>query len=443
MNTPPTHPKLNTPIPGPESRRLISTLARFECPAITARQWTRAQSGGIEVPIVWKKTHGVWVEDVDDNRFLDLTAGFGVCAAGHAHPTIVAAAQHQLAEMPHTMGDAFPAHIKVHLAERLAHIAPKGLTRCLFANSGCEAIEAALKTALLRTGKPGVIAFEHAYHGLGYGALSVTAYRESFRAPFLAQLNPHVYRLPYPSNPNTLKQQLSQLQQSAPIGALIIEPILGRGGIIEAPGDCLRLLREFTSAHGVVWIADEICTGLGRTGDWFALEASGVTPDLLCLGKALSGGFPISVVMGTDDAMSGWRDTQGEAIHTSTFLGNPVGCAMALANLDLLESGLVDKVKPIGAYFKARLETLKAEHSCIRAILGRGLMLGIAFEHPDPNWALKISHALLRAGIICLPCGTNGDTLSITPPYIIETAHIDYCIEQLSYILGSSNEIEI
>jgi 4-aminobutyrate aminotransferase/(S)-3-amino-2-methylpropionate transaminase len=430
-------PLLNTPIPGPNSRKLMAELAAYESPAITARYLARAESGGIDCPIVFAKTEDVFVYDVDGNRFIDLTAGFGVAIAGHSNPSIVAAAQQQLESMPHAMGDAFPAENKVKLAKKLADITPGNLKRSLFANAGFEAVEAALKTALLKSGKPGIIAFENAYHGLGYGALAVTSYRESFRKPFLAQLNPHVRHLPYPEQVAGFAELLEKTIQEAkmPIGALIIEPILGRGGIIEAPVECLQQIRDITARHQIVMIVDEIYTGFGRTGDWFAVQKANIVPDILCIGKGMSGGFPISAAVGTDEVMEGWVDTPGEAIHTSTFLGNPVGCAMALASINLLENGLLANVDIIGRYFKEKLLQLQQDFSMIRDIRGRGLMLGIEFDHVDQHFALKVSKALLQRGLICLPCGLHGNILSFTPSYTLQITHIDFIIEQLKQIL--------
>lgn len=434
-------PNIKTPVPGPHSRKLIAELAEYESPAITARHLSRAQSGGVDCPIVWAKTEDVFVEDVDGNRFIDLTAGFGVAGVGHAHPALVKAAQQQMAEMPHAMGDAFPAKNKVALVKQLAKITPGNLKRTLFANAGFEAVEAALKTAMIKTAKPGIIAFENAYHGLGYGALSVTSYRERFREPFLPQLNPHIYRLPYPTESphfaESLETMIQQAEKTAsPIGALIIEPILGRGGIVEAPVACLQEIREITSRYNVVMIVDEIYTGFGRTGDWFAIEKANITPDLLCMGKGMNGGFPLSAVIGTDAVMAGWGDAQGEAIHTSTFLGNPVGCAMALACIDILENGLLARVNIIGDYFKTQLLVLQQHTPSITAVRGRGLMLGIEFQHTNKNFVLSLCKALLQRGFIALPCGLQSNILSFTPPFTIEKKQIDFLISELAILIG-------
>lgn len=433
----PMLPCIKTLVPGPCSRALMAELAEYESPAITARHLARAQAGGVECPIVFAKTNDIFVEDVDGNRFIDLTAGFGVASVGHAHPELVQAGQQQLAELPHAMGDVFPAYNKVSLAKRLAEITPGHLKRTFFANAGFEAVEAALKTAMIKTGKPGIIAFENAYHGLGYGALAVTAYREHFRQPFLPQLNPHIYRLPYPTAVEgfaTLLEATIQKAQAtiAPIGALIIEPILGRGGIIEASNEALQQIRKLTIQYDIVMIVDEIYTGFGRTGNWFAIEAASVVPDLLCMGKGMNGGFPISAVIGSDEVMAGWDDARGEAIHTSTFLGNPVGCAMALQCIEVLSKGLLARVNWIGHYFKQQLITLQQQTKVIKSIRGRGLMLGVEFDHHHPHYVVMLCKALLQQGFLVLPCGLKNNILGLTPPFTIQKEQIDFFISELA-----------
>ena len=431
-------PHIKTPIPGPNSRKIISALAQYESPAITARHLARAEAGGVDCPIVWEKTYDIFVEDVDGNRYIDLTAGFGVASVGHTNPIVMQAAIEQMAEMPHVMGDAFPGKNKVTLLKRLAEITPGHLKRTFLTSSGAESVEAALKTAMIKTGKAGIIAFEDAYHGLSYGALAVTSYRSSFREPFLSQLNSHIYRLPYPTHKISLddfKSELKNIIQHAQIGAVIIEPILGRGGIIEAPKEYLKALRDITLQHNIVLIIDEIYTGFGRTGTMFAIEQMDIVPDLLCLGKGMNGGFPISAVIGTDEVMSGWGDSKGESLHTSTFLGNPVGCAMSLACIDILEEGLLARANEIGKYFKNKLIELKSSISSIKEIRGKGLMLGVEFEQKDnKNLVLVLCKALLQKGFIALPCGLEGNVLSLTPPLTIQKEPIDFLTSELKIL---------
>ena len=329
-------------------------------------------------PIVWERARGVHVWDANGRRYLDLTAAFGVAAAGHANPRVVKAGQRQMATLLHAMGDVHPHALKARLARELSRLTferwgglaepeirnPKPETRnksrfpetskwknrelhsgkTIFCNSGFEAVEAALKTAVLATGKPGIIAFTGAYHGLGYGALNAT-HRAHFRSAFQSQLRQFGHFAPFPCDSNNsesaaeaslaaVERRLRQLFRQQKIGAVLVEPIQVRGGVNLPPPQFLPLLRKLCDQHGALLILDEIYTGFGRTGKWFACEHSATTPDIICLGKALTGGFPLSACVGRATVMdTAWPRSTGEAIHTSTFLGHPVGCAMALAQI--------------------------------------------------------------------------------------------------------------
>ena len=291
-------------------------------------------------PIVWDRAKGVHVWDTDGKKYLDLTAAFAVAATGHANPRVTKAAQAQLAKLPHAMGDVHPHQLKGQLARELSKLTferwKRGRGKTIFCNSGFEAVEAALKTALLATGKKGVIAFEGAYHGLGYGALATT-HRELFRNPFKKQLGKFGHFALYPTTADELaetEKQIKALFKKHPIGAILAEPIQGRAGIRVPPSEFIGLLRRQCDRHGALLILDEIYTGLGRTGKWFACEHVKTFPDLICLGKALTNGFPLCACVGIASVMDrAWPKSTGEAIHTSTFLGHPVGCAMAMAQL--------------------------------------------------------------------------------------------------------------
>ena len=276
-------------------------------------------------PIVWERARGVSVWDAEGKKYLDLTAAFGVAASGHANPRVVRAGQRQMATLLHAMGDVHPHGLKAQLARELSQVTfgrwskvqgPKSNVaaagKTIFCNSGFEAVEAALKTALLATGKSGVVAFEGAYHGLGYGALNAT-HREHFRAPFRSQFGDFGHFVPFPQTQLAVKDtrlsikkleaRLSKLFLIHPIGAILVEPVQARGGINIPPSDFLPMLRRVCDAHGALLILDEIYTGFGRTGAWFACEHSAVAPDLICLGKALTGGFPLSACVGHTDVM--------------------------------------------------------------------------------------------------------------------------------------------
>ena len=320
-------------------------------------------------PIVWECAQGVQVWDAEGKKYLDLTAAFGVAAAGHANPNVVQAGQRQMKRLLHAMGDVHPHELKGKLARELSKITferwsesmnrsnVKSLDRAsvqrfnrstvqraktIFCNSGFEAVEAALKTAVLATGKRGVIAFSGAYHGLGYGALNAT-HRDYFRSSFRTQLRQFCYFAPFPKREQELAEVESVMRSyfhRHKIGAILIEPIQARGGINIPPPEFLPLLRKLCDEHEALLILDEIYTGFGRTGKWFACEHTKTVPDLICLGKALTGGFPLSACTGRADVMdNAWPPSSGEAIHTSTFLGHPVGCAMALAQIEEILSG--------------------------------------------------------------------------------------------------------
>lgn len=431
-------PSLTTPVPGPRSRALAGELGRYESPNITYMD--------DRLPIFWESASGALVQDVDGNRFLDLSAGFGAAAIGHCHPRLTAAIQRQASTLIHGMGDMHPPRIKVELARRLANWTPGDLQQVIFGCNGSDAVEAALKTAMIATGKPGVIAFHGGYHGLSYGALNVTS-RRDFRAPFLDQLACFTHHVPYPTGKGaellrSAEDSLASVRMAfreadaRGIGAVIVEPVQGRGGIIVPPDGWFTRLAEITRQSGALLIADEVFTGCGRTGVPFASE---VTPDLMCIGKALGGGFPISACIGTKEVMAAWPASTGEAIHTSTFLGNPLGCAAALAVLDVLqEENLVARCQRIGAILKDGLQELANRSPRIGEVRGRGLMLGLELVHPDgsayPGVAIEMMKRCLERGLIVLPAGDAGSVIEFTPPYIITE-------EQIAFALGTIQEV--
>ena len=440
--------------PGPRSLALARRLR-----AVESRNVTFLSD---EFPIFWRKARGSNVWDTDGNRFVDLTAGFAVAGVGHRNPRVVTALRRQLAQLLHGMGDVHPPEVKVRLLERLAAISPFSDTRTILANTGSEAVEAALKTARLHTGKPGVIAFTGAYHGLTYGALAATD-RELFRVPFEDQLNPHVVRPPYPHPfrpPPELEgaddigtAALAEVQRlldgpgGENIGCVIVEPIQGRGGDVVPPDGFVRGLAGLCLARDVVLVFDEIYCGLGRTGYMFACEHEGVVPDLLCIGKALSGALPIAACLGSADVMDSWPESTGEAKHTSTFLGNPLACAAALVSLDEIElRGLPARAREEGARFMGRLQGLADRHACVGEIRGRGLMVGIdlvrdpATREPDPELASRVITGALRRGWLLLAGGPEGNVISLSPPLTISRALLDSSVRVLDELLGEASE---
>ncbi len=442
-----------------ETKEILQLLRDFE-----SRNILFAEPDG-SWPIVWERARGVFVWDADGKKYLDLTGAFGVAAAGHANPRVVQAGQSQLARLPHAMGDVHPHALKAELAQKLSQLTfgrwnnfrrdglresptsgthpacPSGKT--IFCNSGFEAVEAALKTAIQATGRHGVIAFTGAYHGLGYGALNAT-HREFFRKPFQAQLREFARFVQYPEKTADLAAaefQIRHLFRREWIGAILVEPVQARGGINVPPPEFLPLLRKLCDEFGAMLILDEIYTGFGRTGKWFACEHAGVVPDLICLGKALTGGFPLSACVGRADLMdAAWPPSRGEALHTSTFLGNPVGCAMALAQISEIEKlNLPGRAAELGKFLLAELHSKLPNGKFQIAVRGLGLMAGVELRRHDGSPACVETFAaiktLLQRGCIFLPEGEYGNVISLSPPLTISKAQLAKAVAMLKEVL--------
>lgn len=395
-------------------------------------------------PIIWQRAKGVHVWDDHGQKYLDLTAAFGVASAGHANPRVVRAGQRQMETLLHAMGDVHPHARKAELAQALSSVTfgrwgqSYVSAKTIFCNSGFEAVEAALKTAVLATQRRGVIAFTGAYHGLGYGALNAT-HREHFRSPFRSQLGDFGSFAPFPRSRRDLPAVTSSIRnllRTQRIGAILVEPMQARGGINIPPTQFLRELRKLCDESGALLILDEIYTGFGRTGKWFAYEHSGVVPDIICLGKALTGGFPLSACVGRADLMdAAWPASTGEAIHTSTYLGHPVGCAMALAQLaEIRRLRLVERCRDLGAFLVDQLRPLKVR-SLKLAVRGAGLMVGLELTRRDGSPAttesLDLIKRLLHRGFIFLPEGEHANIISFTPPLTITRAQLQSAVRAL------------
>ncbi|HWN93427.1 MAG TPA: aspartate aminotransferase family protein [Methylomirabilota bacterium] len=463
------------------TRQTLELLRAYESRNVTFIEPDRSW------PIVWRRARGVHVWDAEGRKYLDLTAAFGVAAAGHANPRVVRAGQQQMAQLLHAMGDVHPHELKAQLARELSRLTFERWTgtriaksrvqgprskvsgatgKTIFCNSGFEAVEAALKTALLATGKRGVIAFDGAYHGLGYGALNAT-HREHFRAPFHSQLGQFGHFVSFPSS--SVAAEVTRLQSKTvdrslvtsaatrkvastvrgllrhhSIGAILVEAVQARGGINIPQPDFLPMLRRVCDEHGALLILDEIYTGFGRTGAWFACEHSGVIPDLICLGKALTGGFPLSACVGRADLMDqAWPPSTGEAIHTSTFLGHPVGCAMALANIaEIRAQKLVERSARMGQLLVRELFNVRGSKSRVQcSVRGIGLMAGLELSEADGSpatelslWAIK---ELLRRGFIFLPEGEHANVISFTPPLTISEQQLKSAVKALAAVLAA------
>ena len=401
-----------------------SRLAEVECRNTTFL--------GDDWPIFWEKAEGANVWDVDGNRFLDMTSGFGVAGLGYGFTGD--ALREQSSSLMHAMGDVHPARVKVELCEALSEITfekwvgEKG--KCLFGNSGFEAVEAALKTAVLATGRSGILSFEGGYHGLGYGALLGQGIGW-FREPFDGQIAQVTERLAFPRTEEDLEKFSDALWKvnGLEVGAVLVEPIQGRGGIVVPPEGFLRILREWCDTVGAVLIFDEIYTGFWRTGKMFACEWEEVVPDLICLGKAMSGGFPISVCIGRAEVMDAWPPSMGEALHTSTFLGNPMGCAMAIEALGRYrEPEMEEMVAGAATALEKSLRGLE-DLPFVKEIRGRGLMMGVETDS-GPRVLEAVKH-MLRSGVIALPDGPEGDVVALTPPFSVTEEEIRFAVEVL------------
>ncbi|MDX1921013.1 MAG: aspartate aminotransferase family protein [Candidatus Caenarcaniphilales bacterium] len=434
-------PSITTAIPGPASKALAERLENVESPGVTFLSE--------DFPVFWEKALGANIWDVDGNCFLDLNSAFGVAGIGHTNPKVAKAVSDQASKLIHGMGDVHPPRAKVEFIEKLLSILPKKLNKVILSCNGSDACESALKTAQVFTNKSGVIAFTGAYHGLGYGALDLT-YKSHFRKPFTGRLTEHTFHAPYPNTyrdgEDAVQNSLQEVKRiisenQSKLAAIIIEPIQSRGGVITAPEGFLYALREICDEHGLLLIFDEIYTGFARTGKMFAFEHEEVLPDLLCLGKTIGGGLPISICVGTSEVMNAWGKSNGEAIHTSTFLGNPLACTAGLAVLDdLIKSNWPQKVANTGNYLLQKLAGL--ESTFIGEIRGKGLMIGLELvkdkntKEPHTDLGNFILEEGLKRGLIILTSGSHGHVLSFSPPFVITLPEIDFAVATIQSLLN-------
>jgi 4-aminobutyrate aminotransferase/(S)-3-amino-2-methylpropionate transaminase len=431
-------PAIRVAPPGPRSRALASRLAELESPSFDARRQARAQaSGEDQAPIVYAEGDGANVVDVDGNRYVDLVAGFGSLVLGHRPGAVRRALDDQSDRLWLALGDVYASDVKVVLCERLARIAPFEGARVMLGSSGSDAVTAALKTATLATGRPGVVAFEGAYHGLSHGPLAACGLRASFREPFAEQLNAHVAFAPYPRDDASLALSLAFVERhlaEGRTGAVLVEPILGRGGCVVPPPEFLPGLRRACDRAGALLVCDEVWTGLGRSGAWLASHAAGVVADVVCLGKGLGGGLPISACIATDRAMAAWGAHGGATIHTATHFGSPLACAAAVAVLDALaEGGWAARADAVGSRWMRRLRE-RTDGRGVTDVRGRGLMVGVAIAGGAAR-ALTVASRLLGRGWIVLTGGPDGDVLTLTPPLDVDEALLDAFADTLGACL--------
>lgn len=433
-------PRVRGTLPGVVAQALVESLSRTECPGLTARRRRREEaSGAAHDPIVWSAARGANVVDVDGNVYVDLTGGFGAALLGHSHPAVVGAIRAQSERMIHALGDVYPSDVKIALEARLASMAPWP-ARVILGLSGADAVEAALKTARLATGRSGVVAFEGGYHGLSYGALAVCGYKQAFRAPFGAQVYAGVRFAPFPDGARVTAERaldaVAGCLRGGDVGAVIVEPVQVRGGVNVPPAGFLRDLAALTRSAGAVLVTDEIYTGLGRTGATLRAVSEGCVADVVCLGKALGGGVAVSACLMREEIARAWGDSVGEAIHTSTFLGNPIACAAALASLDAIAADDAQAaLRGCGHALAACFEPLRGRPELgVTRVDAIGALVGIGLRGGFKR-TLAVMRAMLERGLIVLPGGVDGDVLTLSPPCSITRAQLEAARDALTATL--------
>lgn len=429
-------PRIQTKLPGPNARRVLEGDARLLSPSYTR-----------SYPLVARRGRGVMIEDVDGNEFLDFSAGIAVVSTGHCHPEVVAAIQKQAAELIHMSGTDFYYESMVTTAERLSHIAPmKGPHRVYYGNSGTEAIEAALKLARYHTKRQAIIAFYGAFHGRTMGALSLTASKPQQRRRF-APLVPGVTHVPYP-NVYRRPQGTDATQYAVDcarfiedklfkttlppeeVAAIFVEPIQGEGGYIVPPAEFMQELRVICDRHGILLVLDEVQSGCGRTGKWWAVEHTGVEPDIMTVAKGIASGMPLGVTITRADIMD-WVPGS----HASTFGGNPVCIAAALATMDVLERGAIRNAQEVGGHMITRMKPWTEKHSVVGDVRGLGLMIGVEITRdkkaktPATDLRDKIVALAFERGVLFLGAGESAIRLS--PPLIVTREQADIAMNTL------------
>ncbi len=408
-------PHLVTELPGPLARVVIEQDERVSSPSLTR-----------VYPLVVRRGEGSVIEDVDGNRFLDFNAGIAVNAAGHAHPAVTAAIHAQVDACLHYCSSDFFHPSYAELCERLATSVPDGMgpVRVFLANSGTEAVEGALKLARHHTGRPNVIAFYGAFHGRSLGSLSLTSSKAKYRSGF-GIVTPGSYHAPFAfdgelTGADYIEQVLfRRMTEPGDVAAIFVEPIQGEGGYIVPPSGWLGDLRELCDRHGILLVMDEVQSGIGRTGTMWACEHDAIVPDVITAGKGLASGMPLSAIIAKDDIMQ-WAPGK----HGSTFGGNPVACAAALATLDLVEQGLAANAAARGEQLLAGLRSLSTTQPLVTDVRGRGLMIG--FDVNDHDAAVAVEQACFERGLLVLTCGHRG--IRLAPPLVVTAAQCDVAL---------------
>jgi 4-aminobutyrate aminotransferase len=429
-------PRLVTALPGPKAKQVVERDARFMSPSFTR-----------DYPLVAKSGHGAMVEDVDGNVFLDFAAGIAVCSTGHCHPKVVAAIQKQAAELFHMSGTDFYYESLPLLAERLGRTVPGNEDKkVFFTNSGTEAIEGAVKLARYATKRDKMIAFYGCFHGRTLGSLSLTASKSTQRKGFGALLG-GVEHIPYPyayrcslghtaetcgaEILETLENQIfKRLFDPTEVAGIIIEPIQGEGGYVPAPKFFLQELQRICRQHGIMLITDEVQSGMGRTGKWWAFEHAGIEPDIVTSAKGIASGMPLGAIIARSSVMS-WKPGS----HGTTFGGNPVCLAASLATMDLLEGGLMENARKMGDYIFQRTADWTNKFKIVGDVRGKGLMVGIEFvrDQRTKERAADLRNAIVdqafRKGLLVLGAGEN--SLRLSPPLLIDEEQADFALRSL------------
>jgi len=402
-------PRLVTEIPGPNARARIERDRKVTSPSLP-----RAYD------LVPARGAGSVVEDVDGNRFLDLNAGIAVTSTGHAHPQVVAAIQRQAEQLLHYSASDFYLPIYSDVCEELDRIAPFGEdARSFLTNSGTEAVEGAIKLARFATGRQYVVAMLGSFHGRSYGSVSLTASKARYHAGF-GPLLPGVVHTPFGDFEHLEQVVFKRLVPAEEVAAIVVEPILGEGGYVLPPDGWLPYLRELCDRHGILLVADEVQSGMGRTGRMWASEHFGVEPDVVLAGKGIASGIPLGALIARERLM-----TWDVGAHGSTYGGNPLSCAAALATLELIEGGLIDNARDVGGVLLDGLRQIQARQPSIREVRGLGLMIGVAFVDHDTMAAVE--QAAFRRGLLVLGCGD--DVIRMCPPLVVRRDQADVALQ--------------
>lgn len=420
-------PHILESLPGPRAARWIARDRRVMSPSYTRMY-----------PLVIRRARGAMIEDVDGNRFLDFTAGIAVTNVGHSHPRVVAAMERQARRLVHMSGTDFYYAPQIRLAEQLARLAPgPGPKRVFFTNSGAEAIEAALKLARIHTGRKRAMAFLNAFHGRTYGALSLSGSKPVQRRGF-SPLVPEIHHAHF-GDLESVRKLLATVCPPDELAAIFVEPIQGEGGYIIPPDSFLPGLRKLCDEHGILLVLDEIQSGIGRTGKMFASEHWGVEGDIVCLAKGIANGLPLGAIVAKADVMD-WPSGS----HASTFGGNPVACAAALATLRLVEDRYAENARVRGEQLREGLARIAEKHPPIREVRGLGLMIGVEIRgddgQPHPMLRDRIIQEAFQRGLLLLPCGQS--TIRFCPPLCITRRHVEIGLRLFDAAIGHATDAE-